>query len=478
MLVFPLGVAWFAAVILAVLDGRRKRVGYVAIGALTLAVLGLVVLLADILRNGVAQQVAGNWGYGVGIQLRADVLDVTFALLSVAVILVCTVFEVLGRVRSRVFPSLACFMATGLMGLCLTGDAFNFYVFFEVAMISAYVLAGYGERQRQLRAALIFIIVNLLGSVLFLIAIAGLYHLTGTLDLLEISRRIPVVNEQPAILLATMIFVAFAVKLGIFPFHFWLAAVYTGTRPAVAAMLSGALANIGSYGLLRFGATMPRELELGAPVLLVLGSASIIYGGFQALSCRSAVEVLAYSSIGQVGYILIALGIGGHVGLVAAVLFSVVNSINKTLLFLAVPLRGWLVGAAMAIAAFSVAGVPPSSGFFGKFGVFRAAVADDQPLIIALIFIGSALSFVYMFQLYNARFWDISTEEARDGVVPSVIARRGLICVLAAFVLVIGVWPEPLLYLSEQAAFAIEGQRPDQLSALDPGPGPAPDIAP
>jgi multicomponent Na+:H+ antiporter subunit D len=456
MLVFPLGVTWLAAVVLAVLDGRRQRVGYLAVGALAVAVIGLVVLLVDILRNGIARQVAGNWDYGVGIQLRADVLDVTFALLSVTVILVATTFEVLGRVRSRVFPALACFMATGLIGLSLTGDAFNFYVFFEIAMISAYVLAGYGERTRQLRAALIFIIVNLLGSVLFLIAIAGLYHLTGTLDLLEISRRIPIANEQPSILLATLIFVAFAVKLGIFPFHFWLAAVYTGTRPAVAAMLSGALANIGSYGLLRFGATMPRELEIGAPVLLTLGAASIIYGGFQALSGRSAGEVLAYSSIGQVGYILIALGIGGHVGLVAAVLFAIVNAINKTMLFLAVPLRGWLVGAVMAIAAFSVAGVPPSSGFFGKLGVFRAAVADDQPYIIALILIGSALSFVYMFQLYNSRFWDISTEDAQAGVVPSVIARRGLICALAAFVIVIGVWPEPLLYLSEQAAYAIE----------------------
>ncbi len=456
MLVFPLGVIWVAAVVLSLLDGRRQRVGYIAIGAQAIAVAGLVVLLIDILRNGRAEQVAGNWPYGIGIQLRADVLDVTFALLSVGVILVATTFEVLGRVRSRAFPALACFMGTGLIGLSLTGDAFNFYVFFEIAMIAAYVLAGYGERTRQLRAAIIFIIVNLLGSVLFLISVAGLYHLTGTLDLLEISRRITVVDEQPAILLATLIFVAFAIKLGIFPFHFWLAAVYTGTRPAVAAMLSGALANIGSYGLIRFGTTMPRELEIGAPVLLALGSLSIIYGGFQALSARSATEVLAYSSIGQVGYILIALGLGGHLALVAAILFSIVNAVNKALLFLSVSLRGWLVGATVAIAAFSVAGVPPTSGFFGKLGVFRAAVADDQPLVIALIFIGSLLSFIYMFQIYNARFWEISTEERREGVVPTSIARRGVVCFLAALVLLVGLWPEPLIYLSEQAAIAVE----------------------
>jgi multicomponent Na+:H+ antiporter subunit D len=200
---------------------------------------------------------------------------------------------------------------------------------------------------------------------------------------------------------------------------------------------------------------MPRELEIGAPILMILGSVSIIYGGFQALSARTTTEVLAYSSIGQVGYILIALGIGSHVGLVAAILFSIVNAVNKALLFLTVPLRGWLVGGAVAIAAFCVGGVPPTSGFFGKLGVFRAAVADDQPLVIALIFIGSLLSFIYMFQIYNSRFWEISAEEASEGIVPTSLARRGLICLLAAFVMVVGLWPEPLLYISEHAADAI-----------------------
>jgi multicomponent Na+:H+ antiporter subunit D len=165
--------------------------------------------------------------------------------------------------------------------------------------------------------------------------------------------------------------------------------------------------------------------------------------------------VLAYSSIGQVGYILIALGIGGDLALVAAILFAIVNAVNKTLLFLTVPLRGWLVGGAVAVAAFSVAGVPPTSGFFGKLGIFRAAVADDQPLVIALIVVGSLLSFVYMFQVYNARFWEITAEEGHEGVLPTPMARRALVCVLATAVVVAGLWPEPLLYVSERAATAI-----------------------
>ncbi len=146
-------------------------------------------------------------------------------------------------------------------------------------MVSAYVMASYGESPRQLRAALIFIVVNLLGSVLFLIGIAAIYHNTGWLDMERIATQMPLLHENPAILTATIIFVAFSIKLGLFPFHFWLPAVYTGTRPAVAAILSGALANIGSYGLIRFGADIfPRELQESAVVLIILGGLSIVYG--------------------------------------------------------------------------------------------------------------------------------------------------------------------------------------------------------
>ena len=455
MLVAPLGIAWFAAASLVLLDGRRVRVGWLAVGALGATLAATVALAAQVLQNGPIRMVAGNWPAGVGITLRADALGITFALVSMGVLLAALVYEVIGGVQSPTFPALVLFMATGLTGVFLTGDAFNFYVFFEIAMISAYVLTGYGQETRQIRAAAIFTVVNLLGSVLFLISIASLYHVTGRLDMLGIALRSDDVETQPVVLIAVIIFVAFGVKLGLFPFHFWLPAVYTSTRPSVAAILSGALANIGSYGLLRFGAdVLPRELEQGAPALVLLGSASIVYGALQALSRHSPSEVLAYSTIGQVGYILIALGMGGQVGYAAAVLFAVVNALNKTLLFLSVELRGRLVWLPFVIGAFSVAGVPPAAGFFGKAALFRAGIADDSISLVALIFIGGALSFVYMFQTEQRRFWTGDEEE------PSPATRRGLVLLLAALIIAIGVWPEPLLALSEHAAAVLPERRP------------------
>ncbi|MGD9710547.1 MAG: complex I subunit 5 family protein [Thermomicrobiales bacterium] len=451
-LALPLAIPWISAILLATLDGRRRRPAWLAVASLAATLAATAYLGWEVNQNGTVRMVTGGWQPGVGISLRADMLGVTFALLSTGVLLAALTFEVFTGIRSSSFPALVLFLSTGLNGVFLTADAFNFYVFFEIAMISAYVLTGYGEEARQLRSATIFAVVNLLGSAFFLTGIASLYHVTGRLDMVGIAARIGVFEPEAAMLSAVLIFIAFSVKLGIFPFHFWLPPVYTGTRPAVAAILSGAVANIGSYGLLRFGGEiLPAQLELGAPVFMVLGVASIVYGSVQALSRRTVNEVLAYSSIGQVGFIMIALAIGGEMGFAAAILFAIVNAINKTLLFLSENLRGWPSGFVFVVGALSVAGIPPVGGYLSKAGLFRVAVSDHNWLILGLMIIGSALSFIYMFQVYQWRYWSSDAEDT-ELHISSPATARGLVAVIAVLTIAVGVWPEPALWVSEQAA--------------------------
>ena len=204
-------------------------------------------------RDGPVRTVTGKWPAGVGIELRADALGVLFALVSSLALLAATAHEVLGGVRERTFPGLVVLLAAGLTGLFLTADLFNFYVFFELAMTAAYVLATYGGKRRGLGAALVFAMVNLVGTFVFLLSVAGVYHVTGTLNMAGIAERMLTVEPNAAVLIAVGFLVAFSVKLGLFPFHFWLPTVYTAASPAVAAILSGGLANIGAYGVLRFG---------------------------------------------------------------------------------------------------------------------------------------------------------------------------------------------------------------------------------
>jgi multicomponent Na+:H+ antiporter subunit D len=445
-LALALVIPWAVGIVLALFDGRRRAIGWIAIAALAANLAALIVLAAQVLTEGPVQETTGDWPMGVGITLRADALGVLFAGLSSLALLAATIHEVLDGVRERVFPALVVLLSAGLSGVFLTGDIFNFYVFFELSMTAAYILATYGGSRRELGAALVFTTVNLLGTFVFLLSLAGLYHVTGTLDMTRIAERATDVDPNAAILIAVGFFAAFSVKLGLFPFHFWLPTVYTGARPAVAAILSGGLANIGVYGLLRFGAELlPDELALARTALIVIGCASIVYGGVLAVSRRTSAEMLAYSAIGQVGYVLVAIGIGGQVGFAAAILYSVINALNKTLLFLTVEMRGAIVGAVFTLGALSVAGVPPAAGFVGKLELFRAAA--DEPALLVLFFVGSALSFVYVFQIYQFDFWRGERTGPR-----SVWTQQSLVAVVALVVLAAGLWPEPLLALSHDAA--------------------------
>ena len=451
-LAVPLLIPWAAGALLLLADGRRRAVGWLAVAALAATMAALIVLATG---TGTREMVIGGWPAGAGIVLRADALGILFALLSVLVVLAAVAHETTVGVHGRTFPGLAVLLSAGLTGLFLTGDVFNFYVCFEISMTAAYVLATYGDERRELSAALVFAAVNLLGSFVFLLSIAGVYRVTGTLAMAGVAERMAGVEPNAAVLIAIGFFIAFGVKVGLFPFHFWLPTVYAGTRPAVAAILSGALANIGAYGVLRFGAELlPQELRLGSVVLIFIGVASILYGGVLAVSRRDAAEMLAYSSIGQVGYVLIAVGVGGPVGLAAAVLYAAVNSLNKALLFLTAGLRGALVAGAFVIGALSVAGVPPAAGFLGKLALIRTGIDAGSPALVALLVAGSALSFVYMFQVYQHDFW-----QGERGGEPSPLAARLIVGALALLVLAAGLWPEPLLALSRDAAAVLPGGR-------------------
>ena len=166
MIALPLILLWFGGLMLAVLDGTRKPIGYLGVGILTAATVATSVLGVRVYRHGQQVMEVAGWEAGVGIALRVDMLGIVFAVTSLVVLTVALWFEVSRDVKARIFPALAVFMGLGLTGLFFTGDAFNFYVFFEISMVAAYILASYGESPRQLRAAMIIIVVNLLGSVL------------------------------------------------------------------------------------------------------------------------------------------------------------------------------------------------------------------------------------------------------------------------------------------------------------------------
>ncbi|HEV2820128.1 MAG TPA: proton-conducting transporter membrane subunit, partial [Solirubrobacteraceae bacterium] len=218
----PLGLVWAGAAVTALLDGRRRAVGWAAVGVLAGGFVALCVLLALVLVDGPRTIVAGDWPVGVGIALRADALGAVFALVSMGVLLAGLAYEVVEGMQSRKMPALVLFMGAGLTGLFLTADVFNFYVFFELTMVASYAASTYGGERHQVGAGFLFAVVNLLGTFLFLIGLAAIYAVTGTLDMDGVGAVLAGGDPTAVTLIGVSVLVAFSIKLGLFPFHFWL----------------------------------------------------------------------------------------------------------------------------------------------------------------------------------------------------------------------------------------------------------------
>src|SRR5690606_24506255 len=239
---------WIAGVLLLLLDGSRRAVAGLGAAVLLAVCAADLTFLWHAASAGPIDVVTGGWPPGVGIRLRGDVTAYLFSSVTSAVLAAVLAHHVLSPERFRAMPGLITLLCAGLHGVFLTGDAFNFYVFFELAMVTSFSIASYGRGRRELTATIGFVMVNLLGSVLFLIAVASLYHVTGTLDFVQLGQRSPRASPGSDVLVGAMLVAAFALKLGMFPFHAWVPPVYRDARPASSVALAGALAMIGIYG--------------------------------------------------------------------------------------------------------------------------------------------------------------------------------------------------------------------------------------
>jgi multicomponent Na+:H+ antiporter subunit D len=455
VIVGPILVGWAGALAFMLLDGRRRSVGLAALGTLAVVFALTVRLAVAVWSHGPVRVTTGGWPEGLGITLAADPLGVAFAIVAQLCLMAALGYHVVARVEAHRLPGLILFMATGLTGLFLTADVFNFYVCFEIAMASAFAMTAHSRGRQGVSAGFLFVTLNLFGSALFLMAVGGLYRLTGTLLFDGVAAGLAGSETPRTAGVGALLLAAFSLKLGLFPFHTWLPDVYRESRPEVAAIFSGALATVGSYGLLRFGAgLMPAEVIHGAPVLATLGAASILYGGVAAIRAPSVQGTLAWSAVGQAGYVLVALAFHTPAALAAATIYALVNAATKTLLFLATGVRGGASAAAFAAGAFSLAGVPPFVGFVAKAAMFRSAADAGSWGLLAVLLAGSGLSFVYVFLAFQRRYWTLAAAEP-----PSAATGGPLVVGYALLLLATGIWPSPLIDAALSAAAALGGSR-------------------
>ena len=414
---------------------------------------------------GVVVYRVSNWDAPFGIVLVADALSAFMLVLAGIVSLAALVYSVLyvdsfGQRLS--YHTLYHFMLVGVTGSFLTGDIFNLFVWFEVMLMSSYVLVLFYSGPQHTRAALNYVVLNLLGSAVMLVAIGGLYATTGTLNMADMARRLATpeafgVAVLPVLGLSAILFTVFALKAGLAPFQFWVPAAYRAAPAPVTAVLAGVVKKVGVYAVIRLyftvfsAAALPAGLGLPGlsgdsflaffgPVMFVMATASILFGGLGAVGRPDLDGLLAYSSIGQVGFIILPLAVAATVpevrvlGITAAVVYSFNHGLAKGLLFLAsgtvtsavgtvqfddlggLARRAPVLAAAFLVGVLALIGVPPLSGFFGKLLVFQTGAAAlavggngaDAALAVALI--GAIFTIAYFTRAWNRAFWGTASE--------------------------------------------------------------------
>ncbi|MGP1310581.1 MAG: proton-conducting transporter transmembrane domain-containing protein [Phycisphaerales bacterium] len=502
-IVIPL--AGFVACLLAWRSVRAQRA--ISLACSAGAVAATSALLWHVQAGEVFATRIGGWDAPFGITIAADILSAIMALLG-AVVGLATVVYSLGSVDERRerygYHALLQALLAGVAGAFLSADLFNIYVWFEVLLMSSFVLLTLGGERGQLEGAIKYVTLNLLSSTLFLSATGLVYGMTGTLNLAHLAERLGEV-DNPAMVTAVSVlfFTAFGIKAAVFPFFFWLPASYHTPPGAVSAVFAGLLTKVGVYAMIRvFTLVFVREPNITGEIVLWVAGLTMASGVLGAAVQTDVRRILSFHIISQIGYMLMGLGValvagaeaarlesvGGDEALVAtlrgAAALSMAGSvfyifhhiIVKTNLFfvagVVLALRGtgelsrfgglykerpWL-GVWFLVSALSLAGIPALSGFWAKFTLVRGGLEAREWWIVAVSIAVSLLTLYSMTKIWAEGFWAADPRE-RSGSAPVEEPSRGRMALMygpiagmAIITIVIGAGAGAAFGIAERAA--------------------------
>lgn len=417
--------------------------------AISFACLGISMsLLGDAMHGDVIVYEFGGWSRPFGIEYR---IDITNAFVLVVVSLVAAVVFAAGPGQARraipvgreyLFYSAALLCLTGLLGVTITGDVFNVFVFMEISSLSSYILIALGRERRALMAAFTYLIMGTIGATFLLIGIGLMYQMTGTLNMVDMAERLVAVNDTRTILVAvSFVVVGISTKLAVFPLHQWLPNAYSEAPPIVSAFLAATATKVAYYLLIRFtlglfGAALVFD-RIGIDTLLMpLSVVAMFVGSIAAIYQTDFKRVLAYSSIAQIGYMTLGLSLASEAGVAAGLIHVFNHALMKGALFLVAACIMWRMGstkivnmrglgqrmpitmAAFVLAGLALVGVPGTAGFVSKWALVTAALEQDALFLAFLIMASSILAVVYIWRLVEVIYFQEPDGEVEKKEAP------------------------------------------------------------
>jgi multicomponent Na+:H+ antiporter subunit D len=478
----PVALPLLTAVLLLPLTGRARlqRVFSTASGVLLLAGAALTVALTA--RGAILVLPIGGWSPRVGVVWVADALASTMLLVAAIVSLAAQVYAP-GSLRSprerRYFHPLHQLLMMGVCGSLVTGDVFNLFVFFEVMLLSSFALIALGGRARQLRRAFPYVVVSLVASALFLASAGAIYGTAGTVNLAELSAR-AAAGGLPGVFwaAAALLLVVLLVKTAVFPVFMRLPDAYPEAPVVVNGLFAGLLTKVGVYTLFRLvplvSGPAPGRLK---EALVALAAVTMLIGVVGALGRSTIRGILSFHVVSQVGYMLFGLAVFTPIAIAAGLFHAVHNMIAKTALIFAGGLaeriggsgklyrvRGlarsqpWLA-AGFFVAAMSLAGMPPLSGFWGKWFLVVGGFREGAFAATAISLVVGLLTLASMLKIWNAAFWGEPTE-LRAIAHSRRATMLGATLALSALTVALGLLAAPVFMHLERVAAQLLEVRP------------------
>jgi multicomponent Na+:H+ antiporter subunit D len=454
--------------------GRRRGPQRALSVLASTATLGVtVVLLLRVAAGGTVATQIGGWPAPFGITLVADRLAAILVVVAAAMALAVLVFA-LGQLtpdQERLsFHPVYLVLLAGICASFLTGDLFNLFVAFEVMLTASYVLLTIGASRDQVRAGMTYIVISLLASTLFVVAVGLTYAATGTVNMADLAGRLAEVSPALRGGLGLLLLVVFGVKAAIFPLFFWLPDAYPTAPSPITAIFAGLLTKVGVYAMIR---TQTLLFPPGGPsaLLLTIAGLTMLVGVLGAIAQNDVKRILSFHIVSQIGYMILGLGLFTLAGLAGAILYIVHHIVVKTSLFLVGGIlerttgtaaldelsgllrRAPVLAALFALPALSLAGLPPFSGFVAKLALVEAGLDAGRSVVVGVSLLVSLLTLFSMTKIWAGVFW--GGDGAEGPAAPRLRAPLPMTAATTALVvasLVLAVSAGPLYDYSATAA--------------------------
>jgi multicomponent Na+:H+ antiporter subunit D len=389
--------------------------------------LSSILLFSAVLGQDIIVLHTGSWPAPFGITLVADhfsaIMILATGILGSGAAIYSMASMDIARINYGYFP-LFHFLMMGINGAFLSGDIFNLYVWFELILISSFVLIALGSERAQLEGAIKYVTLSLFASIVFLTAVGMLYGTTGALNMAELSLQIAQSEQQGIILvIGIFFFIAFGIKSALFPLFFWLPASYHTPPVAVSALFAGLLTKVGVYAMIRVFTLLFPQTEMYQYIFLIVAGLTMVVGVLGAAAQTEIRRLLSFHIISQIGYMVMGLAFYTPLSIAAAIFFIFHNIIVKNALFLVsgviYKMKGHyqlkylggfyknnpFLSILFLIPALSLAGIPPLSGFWGKLLLIKAGIDTQHYVLVGVALAVSVMTLFSMTKIWNEAFW-------------------------------------------------------------------------